>query len=85
MTKDRAATLRRMRKEQRQRGKLYLSIRKRLNLTQVDFARYTGLTEKAVKYREMGKVRYTLDEVVKLREIAGMTWDEYGTFLESIA
>lgn len=85
METTKAVKLARMRQEAKQRGKLYLCIRKKLGLTQVDFARYVGCDKWQVIYRETDKVRYTLDEVVKLRQVAGMTWDEYGKLLEELS
>ena len=85
MTEQIAPIVIRMRRDQRQRGKLYLSIRKKLGLTQVNFGRYTGMTLKTVKYREMAKLRYTLDEIVKLQQISGMSWEDYGKLLEQLS
>ena len=76
---------RRLRYEQSDRGHLYRIIRARLGLTQVAMGALMGCTRDSILSREHSKRMYTLDELVELQRISGMTNDEWCNLLKEIA
>lgn len=86
MTKARKPlTLRTIRQNQRDRGVLYKIIRARLGLTQEAMGRLIGCTRDSIAAREGSKRLYTAAELQVLKEISGLTNDEWCKLLEEIA
>jgi DNA-binding XRE family transcriptional regulator len=86
MTKSRQPlTVRTIRKNQRDRGILYKIIRAKLGLTQEAMGRLIGCTRDSIAAREGSKRLYTALELQRLKDISGMTNDEWCALLEEIA
>lgn len=86
MTKARKPlTLRTIRQNQRDRGVLYKIIRARLGLTQEAMGRLIGCSRDSIAAREGSKRLYTAAELQILKEISGLTNDEWCKLLEEIA
>lgn len=66
-------------------GNLYYSIRKLLGLNQTEAGKLIGISQKAWQYRERVKVMYWPLEIAMLKEIAGLTAEEYIKLLNDIA
>ena len=86
MTKSRQPlTVRTLRRNQKDRGILYRIIRGRLGLTQEAMGRLIGCTRDSIAAREGSKRLYTVAEILMLKEISGMTNDEWVELLREIA
>ena len=69
----------------RTRGVLYSAIRQRLGVSQPVMATLTGLTRGNLVYRELNKRLYSLDEIVMLKRISGMSDTDFLQLLEELA
>lgn len=70
---------------EKNRRNLYRAIRKGMKLTQADIAEKVGISAEAWRYREREKEVYRLGELLALREVVGLSWDEFGDLLEQCA
>ena len=71
--------------ERGKRGVLYGVVRAKLGLSQSKAARLLGVNVEAWKYRENWKALYTVSELAALREASGLSWEEMGQLIESLA
>lgn len=86
MTKARKPlTLRTLRYNQRDRGVLYRIVRARLGITQAAMGRLIGCSRDSIAGRESAKRLFTIAELQTLKEISGLTNDEWCMLLEEIA
>ena len=67
------------------RGNLYQAIRKQLGVSRADMAKYIGISEGALRYRERTKRVYHLCEMVALLEASGMTPEQFMELVNKIA
>lgn len=51
----------------------------------MEIADKAGISAEAWRYREHQKEVYRLGELMALKEIVGMSWDEFGKLLEECA
>lgn len=61
---------------------LYRAMRVRMQWTQRDAAAASSMKREQWLYRERQKVTYWLDEIVQLKEMGGLTWQEMGEMIE---
>ena len=72
-------------RETRHRGVLYRAIRGITGLSQSKLAAAMGCTKSALVRREVTKRKYSIEEIVELQRIAGMTDAEWCELLRQIA
>lgn len=78
-------TAARIRKERRSVGLLYKLLRHRLGLTQSQMGVLLGCSRDAIVCREHSKRTYTVDEMVTLCDISGLSDAEFFAMLREIA
>lgn len=67
------------------RSNVYYEVRQKLGLSQVKFAKLADMTHHQVRYRERIKRQYAVSEILFLREISGLGWEEFGELMERCA
>lgn len=70
---------------QRNKRNLYRVVRHTMQLTQANISEKTGISAEAWRYREREKETYRLGELLALKDVTGMSWDEFGKLLEDCA
>jgi transcriptional regulator with XRE-family HTH domain len=78
-------SIRRLRREKRDRGIVYRAIRAMKGLSQSQMARYMGTTKDAIVRREVTKRVYSIIELVELQRISGLSDTEWCDMLRDIA
>jgi transcriptional regulator with XRE-family HTH domain len=78
-------SIRRLRREKRDRGIVYRAIRAMKGLSQSQMARYMGTTKDAIVRREVTKRVYSIIELVELQRISGLSDTEWCEMLRDIA
>ena len=66
-------------------GNIYAEVRARMGLSQKDVAERVGVSRKAWQYRETVKVMYYPMEILALKELSGLTWEEMGEIINEVA
>ena len=66
-------------------GNIYAEVRSSMGLSQKDVAELVGLSRKAWQYRETVKVMYYPMEILALKELSGLTWDDIGEIISKVA
>lgn len=67
------------------RGALYRMVRARLGITQKMMSSILGLDRCNLAMREGHKRVYTVEEMVALHHLSGLTWQELGEIMQEIA
>jgi DNA-binding XRE family transcriptional regulator len=78
-------SIRRLRREKRDRGIVYRAIRAMKGLSQSQMAKYMGTTKDAIVRREVTKRVYSIIELVELQRISGLSDTEWCEMLRDIA
>lgn len=78
-------SIKRLRKERRDRGVLYRAIRQLKGISQSECAELMGTTKDAIVRREHVKRVYNIIELVELQKISGLTDEEWCNLLREIA
>jgi hypothetical protein len=64
------------------RQSLYYAVRRSLDLRREDMAAVSGLGSAAWRYRENAKEQYRLGELCALKNLSGLSWEEFGKLIE---
>ena len=78
-------SIRRLRREKRDRGIVYRAIRAMKGLSQSQMAKYMGTTKDAIVRREVTKRVYSIIELVELQRISGLSDTDWCDMLRDIA
>jgi DNA-binding XRE family transcriptional regulator len=78
-------SIRRLRREKRDRGIVYRAIRAMKGLSQSQMAKHMGTTKDAIVRREVTKRVYSIIELVELQRISGLSDTEWCDMLRDIA
>jgi len=65
----------------RAKQSLYCQVRRAKKLGRYDMAKLVGISYSAWRYREKMKEQYRIGEIVALKEISGLTWEEFGQLM----
>jgi transcriptional regulator with XRE-family HTH domain len=78
-------SVKKLKKQQAQRGMVYRTIRAMLGLSQAELGKLIGCSKDAIAVREYRKRTYTVDELVKLQQLSGLSDVEWMELLRQIA
>lgn len=67
----------------RLRMSLYYAVRKIRKMDRDAMSLEAGIGTQAWRYRENAKEQYRLGELCALKELSGLTWDQFGQVIES--